>query len=65
MGGVDGGLSREVWFQPSSMVHSRDVHHRSVRSSFSKPFLALLQIFIEQHGQVPDHERQHDPGKEL
>lgn len=60
------GLSRGIWFQPlSTLVHDRSVHSCSVRLLFSKPFLALLQIFIEQHRQVPDHERQHNPGEEF
>ena len=59
------GLSRGIWFQPLSTVRDRSVRSRSVRLLFSKPFLALLQVFIEKHRQVPDHERQHNPGKEL
>jgi len=51
-----GGL-REVWFHPSSVIRDRSVHRRSLGLSFSKPLLAFLQVFIEQHGQVPDHER--------
>ena len=47
------------------MIRDRRVDHRSVGLSFSEPFLAFLQVFIEQHGQVSDHERQHNPRKEL
>lgn len=47
------------------MTRNRSAHSPSPGLSFSKPFLALLQVFIEQHGQVPDHERQHNPGEEL
>ena len=47
------------------MIRDRSVRRRSVGSSFSEPFLAFLQIFVEQHGQVPDHERQYNPSEEL
>ena len=63
-GGVGGGL-RGVWFRASSMIRDRSVHHHSVGLSFGKPFLAFLQVFIEEHGQVPDHKRQYDPGEEF
>lgn len=62
--GVEGGLAQCVvlllvddsWPQRSLSL---------VRLLFGKPFLAFLQILIKQHRQVPDHERQHDLGKEL
>jgi len=64
---VDGGDRRDdgwVTHSPST-IRDRGIHHRSAGLSFSKPFLAFLQIFIEQHGQVPDHERQYNPSKKL
>jgi hypothetical protein len=64
VGGDRGWLSRGMWFQLSLMFRDRCVRLLWM-GLFGKPFLALLQIFIEQHGQIPDHERQHDPREEL
>ena len=57
MRGNGGGLTRSE-VPPSSMVRGRSVQRRrSMRPLFSEPFLAFLEVFIEKHGQVPDHER--------